>query len=60
MARSCLKALQTSCGVPKKFVLPPLCLVEPSISYLGDSVREEWIERDLKAFVAYLNNVDVG
>jgi hypothetical protein len=27
---------------------------------LAIGVREEWIERDPKALVAYLNNVDIG
>jgi hypothetical protein len=36
-----------------------LCLVEPSIYCFGNRY-DEWIERDLITFVAYLNNVDVG
>jgi hypothetical protein len=35
-------------------------ITEHFIYCLGDRVREERIERDPKALVTYLNNVDVG
>jgi hypothetical protein len=46
--------------LPQEVCITLFVLVEPSTSTLVIGVREEWIERYPKAFVAYLNNMDVG
>jgi hypothetical protein len=60
MARGACKLFNPWCGSSKKFVLPFVLSGNPPSIALVIGVRDEWILRDSKTFVAYLNNVDIS
>jgi hypothetical protein len=55
-----LAVFQSLCGISKKFVTTNRRWWNPPSTTLVIGVKEERIERDPKAHVAYLDNMDVG